>query len=168
MLGDNTNDVSTIPTLSDISEIAPGYEDTCVIYGTDSTIHCWGANFDNSMDDFNGVTGYQNIAVSHRHACAQEIASGEVHCWGTLNKGDVNSPVSMFDMGTSADHYMGIYAGTDTAFTMGNNQYGELIVPAGGWKALSTETAHSCRIRRNGALQCWGNNTFGETEVPEL
>ena len=71
-------------------------------------------------------------------------------------------------MGTSVEHYMGIYSGTETAFIKGTNQYGELLVPDGGWQKLTTETAHSCGIRRNGAIQCWGNNTHGETDVPEL
>ena len=166
--GDNSNDISTIPAVSDISEVALGYEDTCIIYGSDNTIECWGANFDSSMDDYNGATGYQNIDVSYRHACAQEITTGEVHCWGALNKGAINDSVLNFNMGTSTDHYIGIYSATEEAFTKGNNQFGELLIPSGSWSYLVTETAHSCGIRRNGAIQCWGNNTYGETVVPEL
>ena len=167
--GNNADAISTIPsTINEITDISPGYEDTCVIHGSNHTIHCWGANFDNSMDDFNGSTGYKNIAVSYRHACAQEIGTDSIHCWGTLNKGDVLSAVESYDMGTSADHYMGIFAGSGLAFTKGNEQYGELSIPAGAWMKLTTETAHSCGIRRNGAVQCWGNNTYGETVIPEL
>ena len=38
--------------------------------------------------------------------------------------------------------------------------------PASGYRAVSAGSAHSCGVRTNGEVTCWGNNEFGQVDAP--
>ena len=37
----------------------------------------------------------------------------------------------------------------------------------GKYKAVSAGTSHSCGLRTDNTIVCWGNNDSGQTEVPD-
>src|SRR2546430_11401960 len=39
---------------------------------------------------------------------------------------------------------------------------------ATGWQALDTGTYHTCAIRRDGTLWCWGSNAVGQLGIGSL
>ena len=38
--------------------------------------------------------------------------------------------------------------------------------PRGTFKAVAAGARHSCGVRINGTITCWGDNTYGQTEAP--
>ena len=43
----------------------------------------------------------------------------------------------------------------------------KLDFPSGKFESVTTGSQHSCGLRQQGSVQCWGENTYGETTPPE-
>jgi len=123
------------------------------------------------------------------HTCAIR-AGGALYCWGTNNFGQigngtiggvVTTPHNV-DPGTTWTsisaglfHTCGIQAG-GALYCWGNNYFGQIgIGSAGGaagspqqvepgtvWASVSAGGTHTCATRRDGALNCWGANNYGQ------
>lgn len=164
-LGNGTRDSSNIPvTVSGINtatSIAAGGTDfdsgsdlTCVLLAG-GTVQCWGAYGysyapTTTPVTVSGITNATAIAVGGNHACAV-LSSGAVQCWGKNDFGQLGN-------GTTSDAYT--------------------ISPPASVSGISTAIAvtagslHSCALLASGAVQCWGNNYYGQlgntTTAPSL
>ena len=48
----------------------------------------------------------------------------------------------------------------------GGNAYGESSPPSGTFVQVGAGAAHSCGLRTNGELACWGDNSHGQSAPP--
>jgi len=155
--------------------IAAGNMSTCIIRA-DSTASCWGYDYDSPQPEGTFVAisgngwanrycgirenstvtcwGYVNygtpgssfvsISVGYNHVCGIRT-DGRIVCWGANHHGQSYPPD-----GTFVDAGVGYGNGESTsAFAS---------VSAGGW--------HTCGIRTDGTVNCWGDNSYGQTSVP--
>jgi alpha-tubulin suppressor-like RCC1 family protein len=116
---------------------------------TAGTVRCWGSNAYGQLGDgstagslqpvtVKGLEGVTALAVGYDYACALDTAGG-VHCWGRNDRGQLgdgsqdNSAVPVTVTGLG---------GAVTAITAGHFTTCALIV--------------------TGAIQCWGDGTYGE------
>jgi alpha-tubulin suppressor-like RCC1 family protein len=139
--------------LGSIIQIVAGANHTCAVQSSAGTSYCWG-------DDSNGQLGYGgNAAVNKipsptqlgptvtltagsRHTCGVAMGTNTVWCWGANDVGQLGSPGN--PSGASAPVPTVDKAGQLTATVLGSG------------------TTHSCAIRTDGTLWCWGSNVSGE------
>lgn len=110
-----------------------------------------------------------NYAVGARHACAISMQQGgRVHCWGDNSAGQLQVPadtgyyrLSAHGDTTCADHNDGMRC-------WGGGQ--EVFLPSPGPRmsthGIAAGEAHSCTLRSNRGIGCWGDDTFGQASVP--
>lgn len=87
-----TAPIGSVQPLTNISQLASGYDHTCVL-ATSGAVKCWGANWTGQLGD--GTTLYRPLAISvggltstitalatgADHTCVV-TSSGSVQCWG--------------------------------------------------------------------------------------
>lgn len=134
------------------------------------------------------------VAVGQGYSCAIE-GEGALWCWGLnhygqLGNGTTDNKLTPTQVGTAVDwqkvatggtHLCGI-KGQGELWCWGHNYYGQLgdsttgnkLVPtqvggvSGGWQEFALGQFHSCGIKKDGSLWCWGNNTYGQLGLGAL
>jgi alpha-tubulin suppressor-like RCC1 family protein len=156
-LGNGTTTDSTVTVavtgLTDVVALSANIFSTCALKMGGSIV-CWGLNADGELG--NGTTATSTITVNVTgltdavalsgskdvnrggHSCAIKT-SGSVVCWGDNFNAQLGSGSSGSYM-TSASPVAGL---TSTA-------------------AISAGWYHTCALKTNGAVACWGNNSFGQ------
>jgi alpha-tubulin suppressor-like RCC1 family protein len=136
------------------SQIATGSEHSCALDDVGQAF-CWGGNQHGQLglgDRLSRSTPMPvtlpapatRIATKFRHTCAL-LLDASLYCWGDNEEGELGQ----------ADTYP---ANDETAADALNP------VPVAGtdWRALDTGDGHTCGIRTNGELWCWGRNSDHE------
>jgi alpha-tubulin suppressor-like RCC1 family protein len=163
-LGDDSTTQRTTPvdvkgvggsgTLSDVAAIAAGTSHTCALT-TAGAVHCWGNNSYGQLGDgsttprttpvaVSGLdSGVAAIAVGGTHSCALTTA-GAVRCWGKNLVGQ---------LGDGSTTYR-----TTPVDVKGVGGSGTLSDVA----AITAGASHSCARTTAGAVQCWGDNYYGQ------
>jgi alpha-tubulin suppressor-like RCC1 family protein len=93
---------------------------------------------DHQLARIPNLTGVVGINLGLRHSCAQ-LASGVLRCWGANASGQLGDNTTTQ---RSTPWANGFFAGLRTDV-------------AGGYK-------HTCGLRFDGRVKCWGGNTVGE------
>lgn len=119
------------------------------------TLWCWGSNVKGQLgnnsfagrsttpvpESSNGID-WTAVNAGGAHACATKL-NGFLFCWGDNTLGQV-----------------------------GNGQIGNFIrVPtveatfSNAWRQVSTGRDHTCAVKNDGSLWCWGSNSFGQLGI---
>ena len=167
----NTGSTSSAPTESvdvggPVVAVSAGGSQTCARLG-DGTIHCWGSgaggqlgygNADNVGDGVNGDatpasagavdTGatpeVRQVAAGTAHTCAL-ASDGTVRCWGDGADGQLGYGNTQ----TIGDNM------SDLPSTAGTVDVG------GPVKEIAAGGNHTCALRADGAVYCWGQGNHG-------
>jgi alpha-tubulin suppressor-like RCC1 family protein len=132
----------------------------------DQSIDCWG-------DDGEGQTSapggnFSDISSELEHSCAIDV-DGELSCWGQdeetfgglLPRGDFISVAAGF-------HYAcAVSAADGSLLCWGESGPALSAPPAGSYKAVSAGAQHTCALRSDNWVVCWGFNTDGQLIVPQ-
>jgi len=138
----------TVPGVS-AGTVAAGGSHTCAIQ-PDQTAWCWGGSTGSGSGSTSGVlpptqvsgpVAAAQIAAGGGHSCAIAL-DGQVQCWGDASNGQIGDQAS---------------AGWTVSAT-------PVAVPSlnGSAVSLSAGNFHTCAIRTDGSVSCFGSNTFGE------
>ncbi|CAN7499354.1 fibronectin type III domain-containing protein [Acidovorax sp. LjRoot66] len=134
---------------SGVASIAAGVYHTCTLT-TAGAVRCWGNNGFGQLGDgsstnnstpqpVTGLTsGVAAIAAGTYHNCALTNA-GAVQCWGRNNEGQLGD-------GSTTD----------------KRTPQPVTGLASGVAAIAAGENHSCALTTAGAVQCWGDNSFGQ------
>ncbi len=153
-LGDGSTTSKSTPQLvtglaSGVVAIASGDYHACALT-TGGAVQCWGYNGDGQLGDGSTtnkttpqtVTGLASgvtaIAAGYGHTCAL-TAAGAVQCWGRNYEGQLGD-------GSTTN------ASTPQSVTS----------PASAVAAIAAGANHTCALTSAGAVQCWGNNAWGQ------
>jgi alpha-tubulin suppressor-like RCC1 family protein len=123
----------------------------------DGTVSCWGRNDDGQLGDGTldatrvpvpvlGLVDVAALAVGDGHGCAL-LADATVACWGRNDRGQLGS---------------GDLLGPEPG---GTGPCSTLPVPVIGLfdaSALAAGPAHTCALRLDGTVWCWGENDQGQ------
>jgi alpha-tubulin suppressor-like RCC1 family protein len=135
--------------------VAAGSAHACALLST-GTVACWGDNTFGNLGDGTttssatpvsvlAVSGATAIAVSQSFSCAL-LAHGKVRCWGDNSFGEI---------GTGATTGQ-LCAGTACWTTPAE------VTDLHEARAVSTGFDDTCALQSNGAVECWGDNTYGQ------
>jgi alpha-tubulin suppressor-like RCC1 family protein len=157
-LGDNdptntsprANPVDVVGLTSGVIQVAAGNAHSCAL--TVAKVRCWGndqfgqlgdgqqtsTNANSPVDVMGLPSGIRAIAAGGRHTCAI-TAQGGLMCWGDNQYGQ-----------------------------LGNNSQGNSAVPVqvtgmtSGVVAVTLGDRHTCALKDDGSVWCWGNNQYGQ------
>ena len=122
----------------------------------DGTLWCWGRGAGGRLglgsatstqtlpqqvmeDDTDLATGWESVSVGETHSCAVR-EDGTLWCWGVNDNGQVG-------VGDDEDH----------------NEPQQLMADdadlATGWAFVDSGQEHSCAVREDGTMWCWGENS---------
>lgn len=119
------------------------YGHSCAIR-VDQTITCWGNNLYGQERDPAGK--YKAIAAGDAHTCAISTEN-TVTCWGRTLEGHVCT--IRLDIDNCWD---GHFSGWPDP-------------PAGQYIAVAAGQTHSCAIRADQTMTCWGDNRYGQSQA---
>lgn len=128
----------------------PSY--TCAIDDV-GAVYCWGANQRGQLGQGDRTArstpsrvtlpvAARTITSDFDHVCAL-LADARLYCWGRNQEGELGQNDSVPP------------AGEDTA----RDALEPLEVPGADWSVVDTGDGHTCGIRFDGTLWCWGRNT---------
>lgn len=152
-LGDGTNTSSNravrVAGLGGVTDLSAGFAFTCATTAAGPS-YCWGDNAEGQLGDgtrrnrntpteVSGLPQAVQIAAGTGHACAV-TAAGAAMCWGRNGNGELGD-------GTRRNRTSPVQVGGDLNTRVVQIGAGEF---------------HSCAMRRNGSLACWGDNAYGQ------
>jgi alpha-tubulin suppressor-like RCC1 family protein len=142
-------------------QISAGGDHTCALK-TDGKVLCWGGNGSNQLGNPNVTatqanptptavinlgTDTKQISAGTDHTCALKT-NGKVVCWGFNGFGQLGRPnVTGSQANPTPDFVIGL--GTDTLH-------------------ISAGTNHTCALKTDGKMLCWGDNRAGELGNPNM
>ncbi|MFM7044954.1 MAG: hypothetical protein ACKOYG_05310 [Ilumatobacteraceae bacterium] len=136
-------------TTATATSVTVGRGHACAVTTTGALV-CWGDNLygqlgDNSVDDRRApvgvsglATGIAAAAAGEYHTCALTTTGG-VKCWGRNNL-----------------NQLGNSTGTDSSVPVDVPGLGS------GVTALAAGDSHTCAVKADGTITCWGNNSIGQ------
>jgi alpha-tubulin suppressor-like RCC1 family protein len=177
-----------------------GFAHGCAIT-VDGRLFCWGAGStgrignDDTADswvpvqEFHGATNWRQVSAGSGHTCAVRT-NNHLFCWGSgaggrlANNSDFQDAHVPIEESTQARDWSQVAAGgshtcaikTDgRLFCWGDNFAGALgdntktyrVLPeqehsaATDWDQVATGSAHTCAVKTNRHLYCWGNGGNG-------
>eukprot|EP00727_Mastigamoeba_balamuthi_P011879 m51a1_g7313 hypothetical protein (1180) ;mRNA; f:128296-133312 len=137
-----------LPSVARVRSVGCGYEDACAVH-EDGVAYCWGRG----SVRINTTLRYSTVAVGWYHACGITTARSVV-CAGQNDMGQLS--FAWFEGGNS--------------YGWGSDPSGQFDPPR-SWVDVTTASASrgvSCAVYYDGALSCWGDKTYGETNVPAV
>ena len=174
-LGDGTtgdsNGVRTSPvqvlrgssTLKGVTKIAAAASHTCAVR-TDGTVWCWGDASQGQLGNdeagpgahrtkavrvarvHGDLAGVEHVAAGGNHTCALRT-DGSVFCWGWAEYGQLGDGTTGAGMGNVRSGAVRV--------RQGSGYLGNVIAIAAG-------SQHSCAVKRDGSVWCWGDGSFGQ------
>ena len=130
---------------------------TCAV-GEDGSLRCWD-RYGVLEDERSG--SFAEVTSGARHTCAL-TRRGKAVCWGNDDWGQVSGR----DVHLTPDQVRsrGGWAGaTDLERDLEAVASG---VPADGFVQVAAGQDHSCALRADGEVVCWGRNAYGESSPP--
>jgi alpha-tubulin suppressor-like RCC1 family protein len=137
-----------IGALEDWVTVSAGYAHTCGIR-KNGKLYCWGDDYYGQVGDgdANGADAprrigvhedWANVSAGYRHSCGVRKI-GKIYCWGNDSEGQIGN-------------------GSQT----GNVISPQRIDTREDWASASAGGLHSCGVRKNGKLYCWGQDDQGQ------
>ena len=152
MLGDGTTTDRLVPTVIDsgtsYSRVATGQDHTCAITTT-GVLKCWGRNNYSKVGDGTTTTrltpviidsgvSYAEISLGQFHTCGV-TTTGVLKCWGDNSRGQIGDGSFVSPVSTP-----------------------KIIDSGVSYSQVDLGTSHSCAIKADGGLMCWGSNDQNE------
>lgn len=139
--------------LGGIVQIALARQHTCGLHNG-GTVYCWGGNYSGQLGDGTadfdshpeptrvlGLRGGIQVDVGWYHNCAL-LEDNTVQCWGSNGQGN---------LGLGDSSIREVYTPTPVP---GLSDIIEI--------SLGSVAHHTCALRSNGTVYCWGDNLFGQ------
>jgi len=153
-LGDGTTMTRLAPTQvgadADWFRLSAGGLRTCGLR-LDHTMWCWGANggllgdggFDAHLvpTQIGTAADWATVDVGKQHSCGIRT-DGSLWCWGADDDGQLGVDETLLDPGHRA--------------------LAPLEVDSGHWDRVAVGSFHTCAVRGDHTLWCWGDNSDGE------
>lgn len=128
--------------------VASGEHFAC-LQDLEQRLNCWGDNVDAQLGTESAtvfatpipapVGPVSSYGLGFDHVCA--VVEGALQCWGRNDEGQ-----------------LGRNDGLDTS----SRPMPEPVAEPGPWRSVSAADGHTCAIKQDGSLWCWGRNTSNQ------
>jgi len=150
------NNWAVAPPAGPWNQVASGDEFSCAMT-ENGNVTCW-----NGVSSPSGT--FSQIDAGGGHVCGVRT-NGAIECWGN----DSHDQVSQAPAGntwayvTAGDtHSCAVDADDSTVTCWGNGANGQLNAPGGAFDQVDAGWNHTCGVRDNGQVACWGCNGADE------
>lgn len=151
-----------VPGMTGITAVEAGAGFTCLLKD-DGTVYCFGSNITGQLGvaAFSsrstpavvpGVSGVTQLAAGDDHVCALKT-DGTVVCWGSNIRGALGTTTNV---GVLVGGFIPVPPANPPAAVPGLTD----VV------SLTAGRYHTCAVKSDGALVCFGSNEFGELGIP--
>jgi alpha-tubulin suppressor-like RCC1 family protein len=143
---------SATTAAGDWQDVSTSNYHTCGVK-TDGSLWCWGYNAYGSLGDGTEINrsapvrvgadaDWESVSAGGLHTCGLRT-DGSLWCWGSNLFGQAGDGSSV------EEHLTPVRVGTAT-----------------DWVSIDTGALHSCGIRGDGSLWCWGDNVYSRSGAP--
>jgi len=134
---------------SNWASVTAGWDYSCAIK-TDGSLYCWGYNSEGQLGTGDSVSrniptreassagDWASVSAGGYHTCAKKT-NGAIWCWGGNDHDQLGTNDASYRQKSP------VQVGTATT-----------------WKSLSNGMWHSCAIKKDGTLWCWGYGWYGQ------
>ena len=164
--------VAPDPT-GDYSAITAGDSHTCALTA-DGTVVCWGDDTHGQLFEPDGQ--YRAVAAGARHTCAIR-SDNTIECWGDNAARQLDAPTGQ---------YRAVTAGRNHSLRHRQRQHHRMLgrlsarrlasssskrnctppSPPGQYRDVAAGYIHTCAIRSDNTIECWGTNNDGQLDAP--
>jgi alpha-tubulin suppressor-like RCC1 family protein len=175
---------TAVSVMSNVASFSVGNATSCAI-DSSRKLFCWGRNTYKTIDgsttirtlptEVAGATDVTQVAVGGDHVCAV-FGSGVAKCWGLNNNGQIGNGTTngttaqpmttlgvpnVAEVAASRNHTcVRTVAGDVFCFGEGYTATPTMILT--GARKLTAGSLHDCALVGDGAIRCWGDQTFGQ------
>ena len=128
----------------------------------DGALACWGRNDYGQSSPPEG--SFTQVSSGDQHTCGL-WSDGTVTCWGRNNFGQQVHPPIPLAKSTPAV-ITRVASELTTAWLAGGTTSGQSNPPSGAFSQVSAGSDHTCGVRTNGTVACWGSNGLGQSSPP--
>ena len=139
--GQNRPRQVTTPAAGGWASVTASFGQTCAIR-TNRTLWCWGGGQKPQQVTSPAAGGWASVAPADGFTCATRDG-GTLWCWGLNNTGQLG-------IGNQTNQNLPTQVTTPAA---------------GGWASVATGEAHTCAVRTNHTLWCWGFGDYGQLGI---
>ena len=138
--------------------LSAGSGHVCGLRG-DSTITCWGNDFDGQADAPQGR--YRDVSAGGEHTCGLH-ENQTIVCWGNERSGRIDPPRGEFLAVTAGGtHSCGVRS-DGTAVCWGDTADDRSRAPQGQFASVSAGGRHTCGLLADSTIACWGHSDSGQ------
>ena len=170
--GANDTSKATPPT-GTFTQVSAGGQHTCGIE-TDGTVACWGNSDDGQATPPDGLS-YRILQVLRTGAGTVTSQPAGIRCGDDCNEQYVDNNTLILltataDSGVPFSHWSGACSGTAPTCWVpmrGNQQVGAVFGDLTSYAQVSAGGLHTCGLKTDGTLACWGDNGEGQATPPD-
>jgi|GEM_PF-720547 len=183
-----------VPGLATVRQIAAGEQTTCALLQTGQVL-CWGLLLRGARGQpaqIDGLQGAVSVTVGGFHGCAV-VADGSVRCWGQNSNGQLGDGTDDLRFGAvpvpGLADVVQVAAGSQHTCALdragfvwcwGQQEQGQvgnghrarepvthptLVSGVADAAAIAAGESHTCALKRDGSVMCWGTNAEGAVGV---
>ena len=147
--GANNHGQSSPPSGS-FSYVSAGFRHTCGAK-VDSSVTCWGYNL--AGQSWPSPSGsFSSVSAGFSHTCAVK-SDGSVACWGGEEVVDVPRDLPTLVGNIRRGQSIPSYSGQSSP-------------PSGTFSSVSAGSDHTCGVKANGSVTCWGDDRQSQSSPP--
>jgi alpha-tubulin suppressor-like RCC1 family protein len=151
--------------LGPVVEVACGWTHAAALLRNGS-VRCWGENYHGECDTPAGLGAIRHVAAGGFHTGALG-AGGAIDMWGANNMSQASPPQTLDQMiKISVGPYSAMGIATDHTLRIWGDRFGTMPTNLGVVQDISVGITAFGVIDAAGVVHCWGQNVFGETQVP--
>ncbi len=183
-----------VPGLAGVRSIGAGEQTSCAVLQTGQVL-CWGLlprGAQGAPTPIADIQGATSVTLGMMHGCAG-LVDGTVRCWGQNNSGQLGDGsddyrqrsvavvglANVVQVSAGAQHTCALDRG-GFVWCWGQQEQGQLgnghrarepvrlpalVQGVNGVAALASGENHTCALRRDGSVVCWGSNQQGAVGV---